>query len=205
MSMESDKLANKTNGVIGVLYHILSNLVNELREESIIMLQVNESDFSILQNRAIMQSIKERESVGELDKNYDPKKYLHILNKIAKRYSMGKKFSRKYENYSKFLEIDIDDNGVLGKLDSLFSLRNDLAHLNRFSDDEINSGTRPSIITEDGFKYYRETTLLRKDFEGVVKELLKMTSEVSKFLKEVEQESNSKWSPSIESSESHYA
>ena len=274
MSMERDKSANKANGEIGASYHIFSNLVNELRCESIIMLHVLESDFSILQNRAIKQSIKEgiieddfdkkyivpiftdleeisskmystfvnyyilrltgvlelyfKDSIKELlklnidllvkgfegikkeklmkdlKKNYDSKVYLQCLNNIATKYSNGKKFSGKYKKYSKLLDINIDDVGVIGKLDNLFSLRNDLAHLNRFSDDQINSRTRPSIITERGFKYSRETQLSRENFEEVVKKLLKLTYETSEFLKEVEQATNSKWSRFDESAEDHY-
>ena len=250
------------------------NLENELRGESIIMLQVLESDFTILQNRAIKQSIKEgiieddfdkkyiapiftdleeisskmystfvnyyilrltgvlelyfKDSIKELlklnidllvkgfegikkeklmkdlKKNYDSKVYLQCLNNIATKYSNGKKFSGKYKKYSKLLDINIDDVDVIGKLDNLFSLRNDLAHLNRFSDDQINSRTRPSIITERGFKYSRETQLSRENFEEVVKKLLKLTYETSEFLKEVEQATNSKWSRFDESAEDHY-
>lgn len=79
-----------------------------------------------------------------------------------------------------------------------------MAHLNRFSDDQINSRTRPSIITERGFKYSRETQLSRENFEEVVKKLLKLTYETSEFLKEVEQATNSKWSRFDESAEDHY-
>lgn len=274
MIMEPDKSANKANGEIGASYHIFSKLVNELRDESIIMLQVNESDFSVLQNRAIKQSIKEGIIEDDLDKkyiapiftdlektsskmysafvnycilrltgvlelyfkdsikqllklnidllvkgfegikkeklmedlkgNYDSKVYLQCLNNIATKYSNGKKFSGKYKKYSKFLEIAIDDAGVIVKLDNLFSLRNDLAHLNRFSDDEINSRTRPSIITDGGFRYFRETPLSRENFEVVIKELLKLAAEVSEFLKKVEQKTSLKWKHSYESPEDHY-
>ncbi len=274
MSMEHDKSANKANGEIGPSYNTFSDLVNELRDESIIMLQVNESDFSILRDRAITRSINEgileedfnkeliapiftnskitsskmysafvnyyilrltgvlelylKDSIKQLlklnidllvkgfegikneklmkdlKKNYDSKVYLQCLNIIARKYSDGKKFSGKYKKYSKFLDINIDDAGVIGKLDNLFSLRNDLAHLNRFSDDQINSRTRPSIITEGGFKYSRETQLSRENFEEVVKKLLKLTYETSEFLKEVEQATNLKWSLFYESAEDHY-
>ena len=150
------------------------------------------------------EGIKKEKLMKDLKKNYDSKVYLQCLNNIATKYSNGKKFSGKYKKYSKLLDINIDDVGVIGKLDNLFSLRNDLAHLNRFSDDQINSRTRPSIITERGFKYSRETQLSRENFEEVVKKLLKLTYETSEFLKEVEQATNSKWSRFDESAEDHY-
>ena len=114
------------------------------------------------------------------------------------------KFSGKYKKYSKFLEIEVSNTAILEKLDNLFSLRNDIAHLNRFSDDEINAGNRPELVTENGFKYSRETLLLREDFHEVIKTLINLSSEIEDFLKEVEKEINSKWIPRCESPECHY-
>ncbi|MEY8700261.1 hypothetical protein AALH12_03595 [Streptococcus ferus] len=142
--------------------------------------------------------------VEKLDENYDSETYLRYLSRIATYYSCGKKFSGKYKKYSKFLEIEVSNTAILEKLDNLFSLRNDIAHLNRFSDDEINAGNRPQLVTENGFQYSRETLLSREDFHEVIKTLINLTSETAKFLKEVEMEINSKWTPRYESPEYHY-
>ncbi|WP_241154187.1 HEPN domain-containing protein [Streptococcus tangpeifui] len=155
----------------------------------------------------LVKGFKETEkgkSEKNLDKNYVPKKYLKYLNRITEQYSSGKKFSGKYQNYSKFLEIDENNTDILDKLDNLFSLRNDLAHLNRFPAEDLAAGTNPRLTTVSGFEYSRETSLSKENFEEVVKELLDLTIKVSKFLKQVEQTINSKWKPDYEKAEVHY-
>lgn len=268
--MTHNKSLEKSNGEFGPSYITFSGLVKDLRDESIIMLQVTEEDYAELAERALKprieagklesenldsiftnsklmsskmyaafvnyyilrltavlelyfkDSIKQLlklnidllvkaingaengELVKKVAKNYDPKTYLGYLNRIAASLSGGKKFSRKYKKYSKFLEIEVSNTAILEKLDNLFSLRNDIAHLNRFSDDEINAGNRPELVTENGFKYSREALLSREDFHEVIKTLINLTSETAKFLKEVEMEINSKWIPLYESPEYHY-
>lgn len=268
--MTHNKSLEKSNGELGPSYVTFSGLVKDLRDESIIMLQVTEEDYaefaeralkprveagklesenleSIFTNSKLMSSkmytafvnyyilrltavlelyfkdsIKQLlklnidllvkgingaengELVKKVAKNYDPKTYLGYLNRIATCYSGGKKFSGKYKKYSKFLEIEVSNTAILEKLDNLFSLRNDIAHLNRFSDDEINAENRPELVIENGFKYSRETLLSREDFHEVIKTLINLTSETAKFLKEVEMEINSKWAPRYESPKYHY-
>ncbi|MGT2925215.1 HEPN domain-containing protein [Streptococcus caviae] len=278
--MECDNSFKKSKGEIGVSYVTFSRLAEELKNESIIMLQVSASDFSNLGERALASSIEEgklkkdfdkssldliftdskvtsskmysafinyyilrltavlelyfKDSIKQLlklnidllakgfkkdedgkrlvvglpkklNKNYDSKKYLTYLNKIAKHYSVGKNFSKKYKTYSEFLEVNVSDNMLLEKLDNLFALRNDLAHLNRDSDDEVSADDRPQLVTENGFKYSRGTSLSKDNFNEVVENLINLTSKTAIFLWKVETESNLKWSFCYESAECHYA
>jgi hypothetical protein len=121
-----------------------------------------------------------------LASKYSEETYLKYLNAIASHHSKGVKWSCKFKRYSKFLCI-LPEGEVSDKLDSLFKLRNDIAHLNR------NRCCLTSLITESGFVFNRETILDNVKYSEVMTHIISIMNDAICLLGEADLQVHKKW------------
>jgi len=124
-----------------------------------------------------------------LDEHYSDDRYMEYLNAIARHYTKGDKWSKKFKHYCKFLDIDLPEGtaAISKKLDSLFALRNDIGHLNRHLQDP------PTIKTKGGLAFNRETELDNEKFRDVIISLIELMNEALAVLDKSESDAYRKW------------
>jgi len=126
---------------------------------------------------------------SRLAKYYSDNEYIKYLNAIARHYTRGEKWSEKYKHYCRFLEIEQPEGASAAnkKLDSLYALRNDIGHLNRHFNEP------PTITTEKGFVFHRETELDCESYRDVVLHLIGLMQEAITLLEKSDESANRKW------------
>jgi hypothetical protein len=120
---------------------------------------------------------------------YSEEMYMKCLNAIATYYTIGKEWSEKFENYSGFLNLRCDfvNADAPKKIDELFALRNDIAHLNRHYD------CPPTLTTEDGFKFNRETVLDNENYRKTITHLINIMNDAIILLEHSDLEVHNMW------------
>jgi hypothetical protein len=127
---------------------------------------------------------------SKLQDEYSPSTYLTYINAIAAYYTKGEKWSKKFSQYVKFLDLGTDSIGnavVASKLDNLFEIRNDIAHLNRHSD------APPSLTTTNGLSFNRETALDNVSYREVIAYLIGIMDETISLLERTDILTNKKY------------
>ncbi|AWN66517.1 hypothetical protein LL14B4_10165 [Lactococcus lactis subsp. lactis] len=135
----------------------------------------------------------------DLIEKYDEQSYMKYLNTIASHFTQGQKFKGKYKRFSRFIKIDYQSL-TIDEIDNLFVFRNDIAHLNRHSDEK----KIPKLKVSENISIDRESKISKDDMKIIAEYLIALTNRIIEFLRNVDLAATNKWKFLNESPQKHY-